>query len=72
MRKITADLLKSAAATWQARPGSFELFGFDFMMDARLNVWLLEVGGSCDLTRVMDARLNVWLLEVSFYRSFTL
>ena len=43
MRTITADVLRSATASWHPHPGGFQLFGFDFMMDADLNVWLLEV-----------------------------
>lgn len=49
MRAITVDILTSSTATWHPHNGGFELFGFDFMMDKNLDVWLLEVNESPDL-----------------------
>ena len=43
---ITGEILEAAAreqmVNFQAIPNAFEIFGVDFMVDADLNVWLLE------------------------------
>lgn len=37
----------STELTFFTLPNCFELFGFDFLVDAEWNVWLLEVGTLC-------------------------
>ena len=35
------------------RNNSFELFGFDFLVDSKLKVWLIEVKNQLDLTNLI-------------------
>ncbi len=43
LSKIIRDTVYSSWDVVEHRPNSFELFGFDFVLDHRLNPWLIEV-----------------------------
>ena len=46
MKKIVIESLLSVVENVQYRKNSFELFGYDFMIDEQLKVWLIEVNSS--------------------------
>lgn len=50
MKKAVFRSLESVQDAVQSRASSFELFGYDFMLDQDLNVWLIEVNSSPDLS----------------------
>lgn len=52
----------------QARPNSHELFGYDFVMDQALNVWLIEVNCSPSLehSTPVTARLCAQMMDDLF------
>jgi len=49
IKDLIAVALRSAQAEITNRKGSFELYGFDIMLDDRLHPWLLEINLSPDL-----------------------
>eukprot|EP00730_Choanoeca_flexa_P008965 TRINITY_DN12564_c0_g1_i11.p1 TRINITY_DN12564_c0_g1~~TRINITY_DN12564_c0_g1_i11.p1 ORF type:complete len:952 (+),score=145.12 TRINITY_DN12564_c0_g1_i11:64-2919(+) len=50
MCRITKDVLGCASGIIQERKNSFELYGLDFMVDCDMNLWLLEVNASPDMS----------------------
>jgi len=52
----------------QARPNSHELFGYDFVVDQALNVWLIEVNCSPSLehSTPVTARLCAQMMDDLF------
>ena len=51
VKTLTAELFKAASAqptTFQAIPNAFELFGIDWLVDEKGDVWLLEVNAFPD------------------------
>eukprot|EP01028_Stygiella_incarcerata_P011745 TRINITY_DN680_c1_g2_i2.p1 TRINITY_DN680_c1_g2~~TRINITY_DN680_c1_g2_i2.p1 ORF type:complete len:925 (+),score=308.11 TRINITY_DN680_c1_g2_i2:100-2874(+) len=50
MKQITIWSLQCVEDVVQHRKNSFELFGYDFMVDENFNVWLIEVNTSPDLS----------------------
>ena len=46
MKKIVKYSCQSAQDKFQARANSFELFGYDFMVDKDFNTWLIEINSS--------------------------
>lgn len=47
------------------RNNSFELYGFDIMLDSKLEPWLIEVNGSPSMTAntPTDYRMKMGLME---------
>ena len=43
MRKIAVEVLQAARDSIEHRKNSWELYGYDFMVDAELRPWLIEV-----------------------------
>mmetsp|Transcript_36388 Transcript_36388/g.57919 ORF Transcript_36388/g.57919 Transcript_36388/m.57919 type:complete len:823 (+) Transcript_36388:101-2569(+) len=50
MKRAVLASLESTADAIQHRTSSFELFGYDFMVSDNLDVWLIEVNSSPDLS----------------------
>mmetsp|Transcript_55383 Transcript_55383/g.124471 ORF Transcript_55383/g.124471 Transcript_55383/m.124471 type:complete len:734 (-) Transcript_55383:8-2209(-) len=50
MKEIVLRSLESVQDVMQARPNSFQLFGYDFMVSDDLETWLIEVNSSPDLS----------------------
>ena len=55
MRKIAVEVLQAARDSIEHRKNSWELYGYDFMVDAELRPWLIEVNSSPGL-RLLDGR----------------
>jgi len=71
IRQIVIEVMRSVEANLQPRPESFELFGFDLIVDEAMKPWLLEVNLSpgCEsrvsfLERLL-ARMTRRLIEVA-------
>lgn len=43
MQKVMVAVIRACIGRTRAQPGQFELLAFDFMLDADLNLWFLEV-----------------------------
>ena len=50
MRRAVGVALRSTCDIIEPRKHSFELFGFDFLVDERYDVWLLEANSSPDMS----------------------
>jgi hypothetical protein len=50
MHAVIGAALRGTHDVIEHRPASFALFGFDFLLDADRNVWLLEVNSSPDMS----------------------
>ena len=46
MEKIIINSLRSCNDQVDEKPNSFEMFGYDFMIDEKFNVWILEINKS--------------------------
>ena len=44
MQQIVVQSLKSMCDVCEGRDKSFELYGYDFMVDSNIRPWLIEVG----------------------------
>eukprot|EP00043_Microstomoeca_roanoka_P008574 m.82550 g.82550 ORF g.82550 m.82550 type:complete len:994 (+) comp14302_c1_seq2:358-3339(+) len=65
MKQIAIVALSAAQQeNVEGRKNSFELFGFDFMIDDNYNVWLLEINSSPDLSHSTD--VTAQLVEIMF------
>ena len=51
MKSVIGSALRSVCDVIEPRAASFELYGFDFMIDERHGVWLLEANSSPDMSR---------------------
>ncbi len=59
LSKIVKDTIYSSWDTIEHQPGSFELYGFDFVFDYRLLPWLIEVNLSPACCERTD-----WLIDM--------
>lgn len=50
LKRIISASLQAAQERLQPRQRSFEIYGYDFMVDARLNPWLIEINASPDFS----------------------
>jgi len=50
IKRIIQVSIKSGIDAFEGRNNSFETLGYDMMIDADMNVWLLEINRSPDLT----------------------
>jgi hypothetical protein len=50
MRRIVAWSLQASQDRVEHRAGSFEIYGYDFMVDADLHPWLIEINASPDFS----------------------
>mmetsp|Transcript_44978 Transcript_44978/g.37885 ORF Transcript_44978/g.37885 Transcript_44978/m.37885 type:complete len:84 (-) Transcript_44978:202-453(-) len=48
--RILGITIKSGMDSFEVRNNSFETLGYDMMIDTNLNVWLIEINRSPDLT----------------------
>ena len=46
MKEIVIYTIKCCADFMKPRKRSFEIFGYDFMIDENLNIWLIEINSS--------------------------
>jgi tubulin monoglycylase TTLL3/8 len=46
MKNAVLCSLQAVQDTVEGRKNSFEIFGYDFMVDTNYNVWLIEVNSS--------------------------
>lgn len=50
LRRIVSHSLQAAQDRVEPRSGSWEIFGYDFMVDRDLNPWLIEINSSPDFS----------------------
>ena len=46
MKEIVINSIKSCKDSIEQRKNSFEVFGYDFMIDSKYNTWLIEINSS--------------------------
>jgi tubulin monoglycylase TTLL3/8 len=46
MKEIVNETLTVASETIEQRSNSFELYGFDFVLDKELRPWLIEINSN--------------------------
>jgi tubulin monoglycylase TTLL3/8 len=65
MKSIVINSLESVQDMFECKPGCFELFGFDMMIDDEFNMWLIEVNSSpaMDYSTDVTERLVKLVLE---------
>jgi hypothetical protein len=77
MKKIVEWSLISVQDTIINRQNSWELFGYDFMLDENYNTWLIEINSSPDLsysthiTKELVKEAVHSLLDIVIYNKFT-
>lgn len=67
MKEIAKSSLSCACETISHRKNSWELYGFDFMIDDSFNTWLIEINSSpaCDYsTKVTEVYVQKALVEI--------
>jgi tubulin monoglycylase TTLL3/8 len=64
-KNIVINCLESVQDMFECKPGCFELFGFDLMIDDEFNSWLIEVNSSpaMDYSTTVTERLVKMVLE---------
>ena len=70
IQKIATDVVRASAHNLDPvrRSNNFEVFGLDFMLDAELNVWLIEVNSNpcLEISAPVLARIIPRLIEHTF------
>ena len=67
MIKICVESLRSVKENLVSRKNTFELFGYDFMIDESFNVWLIEVNSSPNMdhsTKVTERMVKKGLKDL--------
>ncbi len=62
MKEITIKSLQSVADMVNSRKNSFELFGYDFMIDDTLKPWLIEINCSPTMEYSTVIFNIIWLI----------
>lgn len=65
MQRAVVDSLKSAQDMIENRKNSFDMYGYDFVLDENLDVWLIEINASPSMehSTPVTARLVVRVLD---------
>lgn len=64
--------IEPAISTKHLHYQSFQLFGFDFMVDEELKVWLIEVNGAPACAQKLYAELCQGIVDVAISSVFPL